>query len=163
MEYCCHVWAGAPVCYLDMLDKLQHQVYRTVGLTFTSSLQPLGHHRNIASSSLYLKWLNWFCFLIVVGGLPFILIYCIIFLSKFLHVMRSAMPTVSFLTQLDSGNFLLAECFPLTYDLNSFTSRINRHILFLCSFYLFLFLFNLFLLYFLVTPCFVAALQPCME
>ena len=23
MEYCCHVWAGAPTCYLDLLDKLQ--------------------------------------------------------------------------------------------------------------------------------------------
>ena len=23
MEYCCHVWAGAPSCYLDLLDKLQ--------------------------------------------------------------------------------------------------------------------------------------------
>ena len=23
MEYCSHVWAGAPSCYLDLLDKLQ--------------------------------------------------------------------------------------------------------------------------------------------
>ena len=23
MEYCCHVWAGAPSCYLDLLDKLK--------------------------------------------------------------------------------------------------------------------------------------------
>ena len=23
MEYCCHVWADAPSCYLDLLDKLQ--------------------------------------------------------------------------------------------------------------------------------------------
>ena len=23
MEYCCHVWAGAPRCYLELLDKLQ--------------------------------------------------------------------------------------------------------------------------------------------
>ena len=22
MEYCCHVWAGAPSCYLELLDKL---------------------------------------------------------------------------------------------------------------------------------------------
>ena len=31
MEYCCHVWAGAPSCYLEMLDKLQKQICRTVG------------------------------------------------------------------------------------------------------------------------------------
>ena len=23
VEYCCHVWAGAPSCYLELLDKLQ--------------------------------------------------------------------------------------------------------------------------------------------
>ena len=23
MEYCCHAWAGAPSCYLKLLDKLQ--------------------------------------------------------------------------------------------------------------------------------------------
>ena len=23
MEYCCHVWAGAPSCYLELLDKLE--------------------------------------------------------------------------------------------------------------------------------------------
>ena len=23
MEYCCHVWAGAPSCYLELLNKLQ--------------------------------------------------------------------------------------------------------------------------------------------
>ena len=26
MEYCCHVWAGGPRCYLDMLDKLQKRM-----------------------------------------------------------------------------------------------------------------------------------------
>ena len=23
VEYCCHVWAGAPSCFLELLDKLQ--------------------------------------------------------------------------------------------------------------------------------------------
>ena len=31
MEYCCHVWAGAPSCYLELLDKLQKRICRTVG------------------------------------------------------------------------------------------------------------------------------------
>ena len=26
MEYCCHVWAGAPSCYLQLLDKLQKRI-----------------------------------------------------------------------------------------------------------------------------------------
>ena len=31
MKYCCHVWAGAPSCYLELLDKLQERIRRTVG------------------------------------------------------------------------------------------------------------------------------------
>ena len=31
MEYCCHVWAGVPSCYLELLDKLQKQICRIVG------------------------------------------------------------------------------------------------------------------------------------
>ena len=23
MEYCCHIWARTPICYLELLDKLQ--------------------------------------------------------------------------------------------------------------------------------------------
>ena len=31
LEYCCHVWTGAPSCSLKMLDKLQKRICRTVG------------------------------------------------------------------------------------------------------------------------------------
>ena len=49
-------------------------------------------------------------------------------------------------------NYLPAECFPLTYDLNGFNFIINRE-LFNCRFFLnrFSICFNLFLLIFLVT------------
>ena len=40
MEYCCHVWAGAPSCYLELLDKLQKQICRTVGPSLAASLEP---------------------------------------------------------------------------------------------------------------------------
>ena len=49
MEYCCHVWIGAPSCYLEILDKLQKQIGRTVCPSLASSLEPLGRHQNIAS------------------------------------------------------------------------------------------------------------------
>ena len=52
MEYCCHVWAGAPSCYLDLLDKLQKRICSTVGHSLTASLDPLAHRRNVASLSL---------------------------------------------------------------------------------------------------------------
>ena len=43
MEYCCHDWADAPSWYLDMLDKLQKRVYRTVGPALAASLELLAH------------------------------------------------------------------------------------------------------------------------
>ena len=49
MEYCFHVWAGAPNCYLELLDKLQKQICRTVGPSLVASLEPLAHRRNVAS------------------------------------------------------------------------------------------------------------------
>ena len=37
VEYCYHVWAGAPSFYLELLDKLQKQIYRTVGPSLATS------------------------------------------------------------------------------------------------------------------------------
>ena len=43
MEYCCHVWAGAPSCYLELLDKLQKRICKTVGPSLVASLESLAH------------------------------------------------------------------------------------------------------------------------
>ena len=44
VAYCCYIWAGAPSCYLELLDKLQKQICRTVGPSLPASLEPLAHH-----------------------------------------------------------------------------------------------------------------------
>ena len=43
MEYFCHVWAGAPSCYLDLLDKLKKRICRSVGPSLAASLELLAH------------------------------------------------------------------------------------------------------------------------
>ena len=43
MEYCCHIWAGGPSCYLELLDKLQKRIWTTVGPSLATSLEPLAH------------------------------------------------------------------------------------------------------------------------
>ena len=53
MEYCCHVYPGAPSCYLQLLDKLQKWICRTVGPSLAASLEPLAYHQNVASLSLF--------------------------------------------------------------------------------------------------------------
>ena len=54
MEYCCHIWAGAPSCYLDLLDKLQKRICRIVGPSLAASLELLAPCRNVASSKSFL-------------------------------------------------------------------------------------------------------------
>ena len=39
-EYCSHVWAGAPSCHLELLDKLQKRIYRTAGPSLAAYLEP---------------------------------------------------------------------------------------------------------------------------
>ena len=53
---CCHVWACAPSYFLELLDKLQKQICRTVGLSPAASLEPLSHHQNVASLSLLYRY-----------------------------------------------------------------------------------------------------------
>ena len=116
MEYCCHIWVSAPSCYLELLDKLQKWICKTVGPWLATSLKPLAHRQNVANLYLffdttlvdvYLNQHNWLHLLILKGGLLVFLIDCMIFLSPVLDATRMSMSTVSFLTQLGSGNFCL--------------------------------------------------------
>ena len=43
MEYCCYVWAGAPNGYLELQEKLQKSICRTVVPSLAASLEPLTH------------------------------------------------------------------------------------------------------------------------
>ena len=56
MEYCCHIWAGAPICFLELLYKLQKRICRTVGPSLAASLKPLAHRRNVASLSIFYRY-----------------------------------------------------------------------------------------------------------
>ena len=56
MEYCCHVWAGAPGFYSELLDKLQKRICRTVDPSLAASPEPLAHRRYVASLSLFYRY-----------------------------------------------------------------------------------------------------------
>ena len=53
MEYCRHVCADAPSCLLELLDKLQKWIRRTVGPSLATTLEPLSHICNVATLSLF--------------------------------------------------------------------------------------------------------------
>ena len=56
-----HVWAGVPSRYLELLDKLQKQIGRTVGPSRTASLEPFAHRQNVASLSLFYSYYFGIC------------------------------------------------------------------------------------------------------
>ena len=84
-DYFCHVWAGAPSCYFELLDNLQKRICRTIGPALAAFLEALAHHPNVTSLSIFTgilqNWLNWFHFLLLEWVLIVILIDCMIFLE----------------------------------------------------------------------------------
>ena len=56
LGYCCHVWAGAPSCFLEMLDKLQKRICRAFGPSLAVSFEPLAQSQNVGSLSLLYRY-----------------------------------------------------------------------------------------------------------
>ena len=52
VEYCCHVWAGAPSCFLELLDKLQKWICWNVVTSLAASIEPLANCQNVVSLCL---------------------------------------------------------------------------------------------------------------
>ena len=143
VEYCGHVWAGAPSCYLELLDKLQNRICRTVGPSLAASLEHLAHRRNVASLSLFYRYYFGRCSLELAQHvpLPFSQRRSTLYSDR-LHDFSVTIPRCYkdvyvnsfFLRTARLWNYLPIECFPLTYNLNGFKSRINKHLLTVDSF-----------------------------
>ena len=137
MEYCCHVWAVAPSCFLELLDKLQKRICRTVGPSLAASLEPLAHRRNVASLSLFYKFYFGRCSseLAQLVPLPYSRGRSTCYSDR-LHDFSVTIPRYYKDVYVNSffprtarlWNSPLIECFPLTYDLSGFKSRINRYL-----------------------------------
>ena len=99
VEYCCHVWAGATSCYLELLDKLQKGICRTVGPSLAASREPLAHRQNVARLSFFCRYYFGRCSSELAQLVPFpfyllvILIDCMIFLSPFLDLTMISVST----------------------------------------------------------------------
>ena len=169
MEYRCHVWAGAPSCYFELLDELQKRIYRTFGPPLAASLEPLADCQNVAGLSIFYRYYFGRCSSepAQLVPLPFsrggstcysdrLHSFSVTILRCYKNVyVNSFFPCAATL-----WNSLPMECFPLTYNLNGLKTPINC-----CRFFLrrFPVSFSLFVLLFLVTACLVVAVQPCME
>ena len=56
MEYYCHVWALAPSCYLELLDKLQKRICLTVGSSLANSFKTVAQRQNLVSLSHFCRY-----------------------------------------------------------------------------------------------------------
>ena len=138
MEYCFHVWTGAPSCYLELLGKLEKRICRIVGPSLAASLEALAHHRNFASLSLLYRYYFGRCSseLAQLVPLPFSQGRSTRYADR-LHDFSVTIPRCykdfyvnSFFPHMAKlWNSLPIECFPLTYDLSGLKCRINRHLL----------------------------------
>ena len=131
MEYCFHVLAGAPSCYLELLDMLQKRICRTVGPSLTASLEPLADHPNVANITLFYRHYFGKCASELAQLVP--LRYsqgrstCY---SDRLHDFSVTIPRCYKDVYVNSffphtarlSNSLPLECFPLNFDLNGITS-----------------------------------------
>ena len=143
MEYCCHVWAGAASCYLELLDKLQKRLCRTVGPSLAASLEPLAHRRNVTSLSLFCMYYFGRCSseLAELVLLPYSRGRSTRYSNR-LHDFSVTIPRCYKDVYVNSffprtarlWNSLPIACFPLTFDLSGFKSRINRYLLTVGSF-----------------------------
>ena len=114
MEYCCHVWAGAPSCYLELLDKLQKRICRTIGPSLATSLELSAHCQNVASLGRFYSYYFGKCSseLAQLAPLPFCIRY-----SDRLHDFSVTIPKVIMISMTIECFPLIApiECFPLTF------------------------------------------------
>ena len=134
MEYCCHVWAGTPSCYLKLLDKLQKQICRTVGPSFAASLESLAHCQNVASLSLFYRYYFARCCskLAQLVSLPFSRGRSTCYPDR-LHDFSVTIPRYYkdvyfnnfFPRTARLWNSLSIECFSLTYDLIGFKGTVK--------------------------------------
>ena len=135
MEYCCHVWAGAPSCFLELLDKLQKRICRTIGPSLAASLEPLAHRQNVASLSLFYKHYFGRCSSELAQLVP--LPYSRRRSTRYSERLHEFYVTVSrcykdvyvnsfFPCAAILWNFLPIECFPLTYDIKALSLELTE-------------------------------------
>ena len=144
----------------------------TASPSLAASLEPLAH-QNVANLSLFYMYYFGRCSseLVLLVPLPFSQGRSTRYWDRW-HNFSVTMPRYYkdvyvnrfFPHTVRLWNSVPIECFPLTYNLNDFTSSINRHLLtkglFLKRFSV---CFDLFVHLFLETPCLAVAVQPGIE
>jgi len=136
LEYCSHVWGGAPKSSLHFLDRVQSKAIRLINnLNLTNSLQSLSHRRLVADLSIFYCYFHGHCSPEIKNIIPDPVrrvrttrssthshpFQVTLLNPRTLSHKSSFIPRTSQL-----WNSLLPTTFPESYNLSSFKSNINK-------------------------------------
>ena len=136
LEYCSHVWGGAPKSTLCLLDKVQSKAIRLINNpNLTKSLQPLSHRRLVGDLSIYYRYFNGHCSQEIRDIIPVPLRRVRTTRSStHPHPFQVSLPNPQTLSHKSSfiprtcnlWNVLPSSCFHESYNLPSLLSKVNR-------------------------------------
>ena len=136
LEYCSHVWGGAPKSTLCLLDKVQSKAICLVNNpNLTKLLHPLSHRRLVGDLSIFYRCFHGHCSQEITEIIPVPLRHVRTTRSStHLHPFQVSLPILRTLTHKSS--FIPRTCnlwkilpfsyFPESYNLPSFKSKINK-------------------------------------
>ena len=136
LEYCSHVWGGAPKSTLCLLDKVQSKAIRLINNpNLAKSLQPLSHRCLVADLSIFYRYFNGHCSQEIRDIIPVPLRRVRTTRSStHSHPFQVSLPNPRTLSHKSSfiprtcnlWNVLPSSCFPESYNLPSFKSNVNK-------------------------------------
>ena len=135
-QFSTHSSSGAPKSTLCLLDKVQSKTIRFINNpNLTKSLQPLSHRRLVGDLSIYYRYFNGHCSQEIRDIIPVPLRRVRITRSStHSHPFQVSLPNPRTLSHKSSfiprtcnlWNVLPSSCFPESYNLPSFKSKINK-------------------------------------
>jgi len=133
LEYCSHIWAGAAEGHLEPINKIQRRATRLVGdANLTSQLAPFDARRRVASLSCSTDTITVTVLTALLSWCHGRLRWAVLWGIAKIHLCRARTVTsqCSFIART-SREWKLLSCsvFPLEHDLQSFKSKVNKHIM----------------------------------
>ena len=81
MEYCVHIWGGAPASVLSILDCIQNKAIRLINDdSLTANFQSLSHRRSVTSLCLFYRYFHGLCSNELAASIP-APVFCLPFIS----------------------------------------------------------------------------------
>ena len=135
MEYCCHLWAGAPKTHLQLLDRVEKRAKNLIGQPLANELLPLSVRRDVASLSLFYRYYFGKCSSALSESVPKPKVFSrntrradsLTCYHVGVERTRTQGRSQSFFVRTSQlWNQLPSSCFPTQYDLGSFKRRVNK-------------------------------------